>query len=809
VLCPPYLCEQWKKELAEKFNLDPVVIRSGTVRQLERQTPPGRIIYEHFPVQVASIDFVKTDRNRHQFLQFCPELVIADEVHGAATALGPRQQERHELLREVAKKADRHLILLTATPHSGIEDAFRSLLGLLRPEFAEWNVAQLEETQRIVLARHFVQRTRRDIEHTWEAGAYFPKREAADETYELSGPYRELFERTYAFCSEIVRTGERLEERKRRVRYWGALALLRCVMSSPAAALAALAKRDGSPGPAPASDEAPEFQSFVFESAEDRTDDEAPTPAVGAAEETFAAEDRRKLRELARLAERLRGTSEDTKLKRAMEVVERLVEDGFHPILWCRYIATAEYVAQHLRERFGEDVQVVCVTGRMGDEEREGKIAEIEADRPRVLVATDCLSEGVNLQEKFTAVVHYDLPWNPNRLEQREGRVDRYGQPAKTVKALRFFGRDNPVDGVVIEVLLDKAREIHRTLGTHVPVPEESESVTQAVLEALFLRGGHRRAGRQLVLDLGIPEVAELHRRWERDVERERINRTRFAQRALKLEEVQRELDATDAVLGDPTAVREFILAAAQRIGLPIAPDRRQGVFRVTVTSEATATLPEAIRLALPAAKGGRWLISFDSPTPEGAEYVGRNHRFVATLARFLFEEALSRPGNATVSRCGALRTRAVEALTTILLLRVRYLVEQPQVRPLLSEEVLVVGFAGGGPKDAEWLETGDALRLLAEARPDANIPTDEKRDLVQQALATLGDWEGTTGDWGLRHPIQRAIRDRVARRASELTDAHKRIRQAVSLRVRGLEVKPQFPPDLLGLLVLQPMVLR
>lgn len=807
VLCPPYLCEQWAKELAEKFNLEPVVIRSGTVGQLERETPLGRSLYEHFPVQVASIDFVKTDRNRHQFLQFCPELVIADEVHGAASALGARQQERHALLREVAKKPDRHLILLTATPHSGIEEAFRSLLGLLRPEFAAWDVSELTETQRIALARHFVQRARRDIEQTWEAAACFPKREPADETYELSGPYHELFERTYAFCSEIVRTGERLEERKRRVRYWGALALLRCVMSSPAAAFAALAKRGNGAGVSLAAEEEPEFQPSVFELAEDRTDDESPTLAVEAAVDTLAGDDRRKLRELEHLAERLLGTAADTKLERAIEIVERLVQDGFHPILWCRYIATAEYVAEHFRQRLGPDVQVLCVTGRMGDDEREAKIAEIEADRPRVLVATDCLSEGVNLQEKFTAVVHYDLPWNPNRLEQREGRVDRYGQPARTVKAIRFFGRDNPVDGVVIEVLLDKAREIHRTLGTHVPVPEESESVTQAVLEALFLRGRRRAAGPQLVLDLGVPEVAELHRRWERDVERERVNRTRFAQRALKPEEVQRELEATDAVLGDPAAVREFVLAAAQRIGLAVAPDRRQGVFRVTVTPEATATLPEPIRLALPATRGGRWLISFDSPTPEGAEYVGRNHRFVATLARFLFEEALSRPGNASVSRCGAIRTRAVEALTTILLLRVRYLVEQPELRPLLSEEVLVLAFSEAGPADAIWLEPGDALRLLAEARPDANIPLAEKRELVERALASVGDWEETAGEWGKDHPLRGAIRDRLARRAKELTDAHKRIRQAVSLRVRGLEVRPQFPPDLLGILVLQPAV--
>ena len=806
VLCPPYLCEQWAKELAEKFGLEPVVIRSGTVGQLERQTPLGRSLYEHFPVQVASIDFIKTDRNRHQFLQFCPELVIVDEVHGAAAVLGARQQERHALLCEVARKPDRHLILLSATPHSGIEDAFRSLLGLVRPEFAEWNVGDLDEPRRIELARHFVQRTRRDIEQTWEGARCFPKREAGDEAYELSGPYRALFERTYAFCSEIVRTGARLEERKRRVRYWGALALLRCVMSSPAAALAALANRAGAPL---AEDEEREFGPCVFESAEDRTDDESPTPALDATVETLADGDRRKLRELALLAERLLGTAEDTKLERAIEIVRSLVQEGFHPILWCRYVDTAEYVADHLRKRLDPEVQVVCVTGRVGDDERQAKIEEIEADRPRVLVVTDCLSEGVNLQEKFTAVVHYDLPWNPNRLEQREGRVDRYGQSAKRVKAIRFFGRDNPVDGVVIDVLLNKAREIHRTLGTHVPVPEESESVTQAVLEALFLRGGPEAAGPQLLLDLGVPEVAQLHERWERDAERERVNRTRFAQRALKPEEVQRELEATDAVLGDPSAVREFVLTAAQRIGLAVAPDRRQGVFRVTVTPEATATLPEPIRLALPPIKGGRWLISFDSPTPEGAEYIGRNHRFVAALARFLFEEALNRPGNATVSRCGALRTRAVNELTTILLLRVRYLVEQPQARPLLSEEVLVLGFVGAGSNDANWINAGDALRLLAEAKPDANIALAEKRELVERALASLGPWHETAETWGTAHPLQRALRERVTRRAEELTEAHKRIRQAVSLRVRGLEVKPQFPPDLLGILVLQPVVSR
>ena len=217
----------------------------------------------------------------------------------------------------------------------------------------------------------------------------------------------------------------------------------------------------------------------------------------------------------------------------------------------------------------------------LSDDERRAKVAELTQEKRRVLVATDCLSEGINLQNAFNAALHYDLPWNPNRLEQREGRVDRFGQTlSKTVKTIRYFSPDNPVDGVVIRVLLNKAREIHQALGTHVPVPEESETVTQAVLKALFFRGRTLdEAIPQMELGLEIPEVAALHRSWDLDVAREKENRTRFAQRALKPDEVRQELEATDAVLGDPDAVRLFVLSAAQRLGLQIAPDRRPNIF--------------------------------------------------------------------------------------------------------------------------------------------------------------------------------------------------------------------------------------
>lgn len=804
VLCPPCLCDHWQKELA-KFNLDAVVIRSGTVSQLERKKPVLQSIYRYYPIQVASIDFLKSDRNKHLFLLDCPDLVIVDEAHGSVAADNRTQHERHQLVREIASRKDRHLILLTATPHSGIENAFRALLALLRPEFGNWEISALTEPQRIELAQHFVQRTRRDIEHGWESEHCFPQREPSDETYRLSRPYLELFTKTYDFCSEIVRSGQELDKRKQRVRYWGALVLLRCVMSSPAAAVAALATRHDALIP---EEEEPDFRSFVFESAEDRTDDDQPTPPIESAESTLTEAGKRKLRDLGRLAKALLNSSDDTKLVRCAELVASLLRDGFHPIIWCRYIATAEYLAEGLQKMLNRsypDLRVVAVTGRMDDDERLTKVKELAGEPRRVLVATDCLSEGINLQDAFNAALHYDLPWNPNRLEQREGRVDRYGQNIRrheqtarfVVKTIRYFSPDSAVDGVVLDVLLNKAREIHRTLGTHVPVPEESESVTEAVLNALFLRG--RKPGTdQLHLDLGLEipqQVKSLHTRWELDAERERINRTRFAQRALKPAEVRQELEATDAVLGDPDAVREFVLNAAQRLGLNIARNKNKDVLRVSVGPEATTTLPNAITHVLPAPKTGQWLISFISPTPEGAEYLGRNHPFVVTLARFLMEEALSKHGEATATRCGVIRTRAVSRLTRILLLRVRYLLNQPDHPPLLSEEVLIKGFLEDVKTNSlEWLSDEDALRLLAEAKPDANIDMAEKRQLTALALDM---WPN----------LAAPLREHISARSLELEKSHKRVRQAVSLKVRQLTVTPQLPADLLGILVLQPVV--
>ncbi len=828
VLCPPYLCDQWQRELAEKFHIEAVVVRSGTVARLERALPRQDLsIFEYYPHLIVSVDFAKSERRRHAFELHCPEFVIVDEVHGCARPAGRSkvQQQRYELLSRLAQKPDRHLVLLTATPHSGVEESFRSLLGLLRPQFEGWEIHALPESKRRELARHFVQRRRADVARWLGEETPFPERISEEAPYTLTPEYRELFHDVYAFAREIVRSGETLSGFRRRIRYWTALALLRCVMSSPAAAQMALEARVARLEEAvlgePEEAEDTLFSPYVYDTPDrEATVDLSPGYVVEEGERTLQEGERRRLRQFARRAAALRSEG-DAKVAAAAEVVRNLLEDGYHPIVWCRYIATSDYVAAEFQRRLSDqwpDLHVISITGALTEDERQIRVAELSRSPRRVLVATDCLSEGINLQEAFNAVVHYDLPWNPNRLEQREGRVDRFGQTSPTVKAVLIYGQDNPVDGAVLDVLIRKAVDIRRALGVTVPVPVESESVVEAVLRSLFLRG-ESVVARQLSFfeteELGVEAV---HKQWDEAVDRQRVSRTRFAQHAIKPDEVARELEEADAVLGDPEAVERFVRTACQRLGAPLQLVR-DGVWRLD-----TQLLPDELREHL----GGEreWLITFQWPTPAASgewrmansewriasserrvangdysplatrhspfpTHIGRNHPFTAALAEYLLGQALD-PGDGTppAARSAVIRTDAVARRTTLLLLRLRHLLKTWNATPNLAEECVVCGFRGR-PGRLEWLSEAEALRLLREAQPRANVTPTERREWLAEALSWLSELE----------PDLTHLADE---RAKHLLEAHRRVRKIT--HQGRLSVKPRLPADILGMYILLPV---
>ncbi|AVH63858.1 superfamily II DNA/RNA helicase [Nostoc sp. 'Peltigera membranacea cyanobiont' N6] len=790
VLCPPHLCDQWQQELSEKFHIDAVVVRSGTASKLERNIPNNDSVFSYYRHLIVSLDYAKADRRRASFITHCPDLVIVDEAHTCArpNKTTTSQQQRHQLITEIAQKQEQHLLLLTATPHSGIEESFLSLLGLLKPEFEHFNLNSLTDKQRDHLANHFVQRRRADVKLWLGNETPFPERESSEESYKLSKEYKELFDEVYDFARGLVKTTTAdMSHAQRRGRYWSALALIRCVMSSPAAAIATLNRQVSKSSERLLADlDEDLMSSYVHDPTEqEQAVDASPTVVIEQGQQSYKDADKRKLKAFVQAAEKLQG-GKDQKLQSCIATVESFLKDQMNPIVWCRYIATANYVADALRQKLekkGSQIRVIAITGELSEDERETRLEELKSYPQRVLVATDCLSEGVNLQTHFSAVIHYDLPWNPNRLEQREGRIDRYGQTATKVKACLLYGRDNPVDGAVLDVLIRKAVQIHKSLGITVPVPMESTTVAEAVFKSLFERTTE-------VIQLSLFEFQEesavdkVHKNWDKAVEREKTNRTRFAQRAIKPEQVEQELIDSDQILGNEQDVERFVLSACDRISCSLIK-KKQGWLLSQPPDFLKSTLGDKSRL-----------LSFTTPTPEGVEYVGRNHPLVEGLARYILEDALSHTTEPIAARCGFTTTNAVQKRTTLLLVRLRHLLDSSKrttetrnTTSLLAEECAVIGFTGS-PSSPSWLTQLEATSLLQQAKPVSDVTKAIKQVEISELLQRLEE---------LQPDLEKFARER----AEELLQSHRRVR---TMTQEGrIRVTPQLPMDVLGIFILQP----
>jgi hypothetical protein len=479
-------------------------------------------------------------------------------------------------------------------------------------------------------------------------------------------------------------------------------------------------------------------------------------------------------------------------------ILGEFLKGGHRPIVFCRFIATAKYLEAHLPKllsKAGYTVRVSAVTGEIGDEQRRERVQELSQHPVRVLVATDCLSEGINLQEHYDAVLHYDLPWNPNRLEQREGRVDRYGQQRPEVKTIVLYGADNEVDLVVLDVLIRKARTIRKQLGISLPVPTESDQVVQAVVNSVLLRRpaetrqlglGIADRGTSLQLGLGLsdPGVSRLHDEWDRAADRQRKHRAHFAQEGIKPEEVQRELEAVDPVLGDARTVRRFMGNAAQRLGGELRATRRDGIWDLVVGARMERTLRERGY-----ATGPSMPVSFEPVRDAGEVTVlTRTHPVVAAYCDAVLGRALSPPPDPRFARCSAMITDAVSVRTVCVLLRIRYLLHD--VVDEFAEEVVLAAFQR---KDGavSWVQPWESARtLLGESHATGNLDRQEQETQVAWAIEFLRN----TQDW--HRPV-------VTWRTDVVRASNDRLRSLV--KAKALRITPHTPPDILGIYVLVP----
>ena len=787
VVCLPHLCEQWQQEIRAKFGIEAVIIRSNTQARLDREIQGDTSVYQHYPYQVISVDYIKAENRRNVFVSECPELVIVDEAHTCARPASAlkNQQQRHALISDIAAKPGQHFILMTATPHSGKPEEFQSLLGLLDPDYECIDLPTATPTQRRTLARNFVQRRRADVEKWMNEETVFPKRDAGEFRYGLSPRYKALFEQVLEFARTLL-SAKVNTQYQARVHYWAALALMRGVMSSPAAGIEMLRNRFGK------LDIEGAFEDFVDNPVLDADFTERDSTPSGVVERSEWTEyQARKLRGFADELEALSTIDGDQKAAAAALIIEDWLADGYNPVVFCRYIPTANYlgavIAPALRKAYPE-VNIQVVTSEDPDELRKERVDAMTGSKRRVLVCTDCLSEGINLQDHFTAVLHYDLPWNPNRLEQREGRVDRFGQRAKEVKTYLLYGEDNPIDGVVLEVLLRKVREIRKATGISLPVPEDSQSILDTVLQAVLLKPENQRDGYQAQFGfmLDNDDVQGSKDRMSKAIEeaaaREKTSRSIFAQNAIHAEEIESDLHEMDKAIGTPLDVEAFVTATLQQL-FGVQVDKTRTGYRLQ-----TVNMPEGLKSTLPDATSLK--ISFESPTPDEHIYLGRNHLFVEQLCQLVMANTIDRARHGA-RRAAVVRTSEVEKKTTIFLLRARNVIEEKaKGYQLVAEEMLMWGYRGSA-KDGDFLPLEEAEALLDAARASESLNPHAAATTLTQELALIPALEQT---------LNAVAEDRC----KHLVEAHERFSKAVGGN-RYSVVKPVVPMDVMGVYVLLP----
>lgn len=784
ILCPPHLVDQWVREMKEHFNLPAVALTSSTVYSLEKRLPAGMSLTQYYPVTVVSLDYIKNPSRRDNYIQTAPEFIIVDEAHTCTEKSGKTSQLRFNLLKDLSSKSDRHMLFLTATPHSGDNVAFGNLLSLIDPKFSVLGDIEAREMEgykelREELALHFIQRQRNDVRKFLDQPS-FAKRLQNEYQYSFNGEWKEFFDAVREYCAKL---GTQHSRDQNPAIWYAILALYRSIASSPASAIKALETRIKN-----VAGEETDDASFE-ESLEILMDTNSSDAAADVDVSDIFKHDRvlKDLLERARILQEL----EDPKFRLLLKVLreqflkpDEFIKEPYRPIIFCKYVATANYVAAKLKESLPKSkYHIEVITGQQSPEERQERVDALGKEEFPILVATDCLSEGINLQEQFNAVIHYDLAWNPTRHEQREGRVDRFGQVSPYVKCAMIYGEDNPVDGLILNVILRKAKTIRDSLGVIVPVPDNNKAIQNALIQATMLK---KSGSEQLEFDFGEIDnlEEELNKPWEDALEKAKRSRTIFAQMAIHTDDVYALLTKEKLILGTEDDVESFTIKVLSR--LKVHPIKNEKGYVIKLDEIADDNLK--IHL-IEAGVQNEMKVSFHYPPASGYSFVHRSHPLVEALSSFAFEYNMENRDIGSYdlgARCAVTETADVSEVVYMFMVRIRMQINS-MGHTAMAEETLLLRNDGEG---LAVMESEDYRRYLA-AVPSGNLSIPYKERMIDSAL-------------GKYHAASKRLSEILNDRAKVLFEENNAIRTAIKTGGR-LSVQPCDGIDLLGAYVLIP----
>ncbi|PBB91719.1 RNA helicase [Mesorhizobium sp. WSM3864] len=487
VVAPGSLVEQWQEELAEKFGLHFDLL---TRDQIEASVTGNPFIERNR--LIVRLDMASRSDDLKAKLEASPEwdLIICDEAHRMAASYfgGEIKETRRHKLGKLLGSRTRNFLLMSATPHNGKEADFQLFMGLLDADRFE---GRFREGVHKADVSDMMRRLTKEELYRFDGTKLFPERRAYTASYELSPLEADLYQAVTTYVREEMNRADRSGDDKRRSSVGFALQILqRRLASSPAAIHRSLERRRkrmeerlreartmrtgtsrlGVPDlPAFDPDDPDEVPGAEAEAAEELILDQAT--AAGTISELEA--EITILRDLEQRALKLKLSGQDAKWRELEAILdEPMMTDPAtgtrrKVLIFTEPKDTLEYLQQKIATRIGDPATVVVIHGGIAREARRAAIAAFNSDpHVRVMIANDAAGEGVNLQRGAHLMVNYDLPWNPNRLEQRFGRIHRIGQTMTC--HLWNLCAANTREGEVYHRLLEKLEEARQALGGRV-----------------------------------------------------------------------------------------------------------------------------------------------------------------------------------------------------------------------------------------------------------------------------------------------------------------------------------------------------
>ncbi len=790
VVCPSALQIQWRDQMRDKFGLEFRIVDSELMHQLRRQRGIHVNPWTHFPRLITSIDFLKRDRPLRLFTETLPpdgqptyprrfDLLIVDEAHNVAPSGSGRYATdslRTAAIRRIVPHFE-HKLFLSATPHNGYPESFTALLELLDNQRFARGVQPDPDQLRAVMVR----RLKSEMKN-WDGSARFPAREL----HALEVAYTEEELRVHCLLREYSESRQRVliggGDQSEQVATEFVLKLLKKrLFSSPAAFARTLEQHERSLETARkhTATHMPRASTGILrrqiEQVEEEFGDDIQAEMVtdDAMEATtrlfrpLTAHEQRLIDDMKSWAIRTRGRA-DSKARVLIDWLKRTLRPGGQwnderVIIFTEYRDTQRWLMDILAaEGFTRDGRLLSLHGGMPPQEREQIKAAFQAGPDvspvRILLATDAASEGIDLQNHCSRLIHVEIPWNPNRMEQRNGRIDRHGQKASEVHIYHFVahGWRNPAvnDGSRADLASDleflyraatKVNQIREDLGKVGPV------IAQQVEEAML--------GRRRQLDTsraeGDSEPTRRMLKFERNL-RERIEELRAQlqetreELGLRPEHVQSVVSIALDLAGQPP------LQEANALGLWPDPTGRRKVCPVWYVPPLHSSWAGCTEgLAHPHTKQQRPIV-FDHDLVDGRDDVvlaHLEHRLVQMALRLLRAEVWAPDGQRKLNRVTArivpndtLETPAVIAHARLLMLGGDH--------QRLHEEVIA---AGGALREGRFsrLNVGETRRAL-EAALDQPIP-----QTMRQRLREL--WPSHA------QPLAQALETRVRDRSDSL----------------------------------------